>query len=460
MDLWQTQKSAFTLLVCLALSACTSLNPANLTATGTDPEVVKVTNTLLPRTETRTPIQAAWWQKFNDPLMTSLIQEAWKANPDLASAQASVKAARAQGVIAGASLLPSLSGSGSIRDSKGSGTSLTAGMDASWELDFWGANRLAATAAQRDAQATQASYEDVKASLAAEVASAYVNLRLAQASLSSSRQSNKSRLETVNLTNLRKQAGLASGLDTEQARLSLGQTQAQLPALEGSVQRANYALAALTGKAPNALEKQLAAGKPIPNAKGRLNPQIPANALRQRPDIRAAEYKVAAASARVDEAKANLYPNFNLGGSLGLSGLNVGDLLDTTNLARSLLASISAPLLDGGRLKQQVVVRDANYEQALATYQKTLLGALQEVANALATLASIQKQQPILNQNLQLAKSTENLARLSYNAGTADFQNVLDAQRSVLSAQDSVLSAQANYSLALISLYKAVGGAW
>lgn len=443
--------------ICLALAAC-----APMTETSKTPHAaVQTANQSLGTVKTkRAPIQAAWWQKFNDPLMTALIQEAWQANPDLASAQASVKSARAQGVIAGASLLPSLASSGSARTANGSGTSLSAGMDASWELDFFGANRLASAAAQSDLKAAEASYEDVKASLAAEVASAYVNLRLAQARLGVAQQNSKSRKETVNLTNLRQQVGLTSGLEVEQSKLSLGQTQAQIPALEGAVARSKYALAVLTGKTPAALDQHLKVAKPIPNATGRLSAEIPANVLRQRPDLRAAEYRVAAASARLGEAKANLNPSFNLGGSLSLTGKNLGDLLDINSLARSLLASMSAPLFDGGRLKQQVVVRDAAYEQAVAAYQKTVLSALQDVANNFATLAALQKQQPILAQNLQLARSAENLARLSYNAGTADFQNVLDAQRSVLSAQEGLLSAQADYSLALISLYKAVGGSW
>lgn len=453
----QLRPAVLAVSVCWVLAAC-----APITETRKTPNAVVQTATQqLTTVKThRAPVQAAWWQKFNDPLMTTLIQEAWQANPDLASAQASVKAARAQGVIAGASLLPSLSSSGSARTANGSGTSLSAGVDASWELDFFGANRLATAAAQSDVKAAEASYADVKASLAAEVASAYVNLRLAQARLGVSQQNSKSRKETVNLTNLRQQVGLSSGLEVEQSKLSLGQTQAQIPAMEGAVARAKYSLSALTGKTPEALDQRLKVAKPIPNATGRLTPEIPANALRQRPDIRAAEYKVTAASVRVGEAQVNLKPSFNLAGSLSLAGKNLGDLLDINNLARSLLASITAPLFDGGRLKQQVVVRDAAYEQAVAAYQKTVLSALQDVANSFATLAAVQRQQPILAQNLQLARSAENLARLSYNAGTADFQNVLDAQRSVLSVQESLLSAQADYSLSLISLYKAVGGSW
>ena len=449
--------AVLTVSICWTLAACAPMTDTRQTPTA----AVQMANKALATVKTnRAPIQAAWWQKFNDPLMTALIQEAWQANPDLASAQASVKTARAQGVIAGASLFPSLAASGSARTANGSGTSLSTGLDAGWELDIFGANRLANAAAQSDLKAAEASYEDVKASLAAEVASAYVNLRLAQARLGVAQQNRQSRQETARLTGLRQQAGLSSGLELEQSKLSLGQTQAQLPALDGAVSRSKYALAVLTGKTPEALNQRLTVAKPIPNSTGRLKAEIPANALRQRPDLRAAEFRVAAASARVGEAKANLNPSFNLSGSLSLSGKNLGDLFDINSLVRSLLASISAPLFDGGRLKQQVVVRDAAYEQAVAAYQKTLLSALQEVANSFATLAALQKQQPILVQNLQLARSTEQLARLSYDAGTADFQNVLDAQRSVLSAQESVLSAQADSSLALISLYKAVGGAW
>jgi outer membrane protein TolC len=169
---------------------------------------------------------------------------------------------------------------------------------------------------------------------------------------------------------------------------------------------------------------------------------------------------VTAASLRVGEAKANLYPSFNLGGSLSLSSLSLADLLDTSSIARSLLASISAPLFDGGKLKQQVIAKDAAREQAVASYQKTILGALQDVANSFSTLQSLRQSQPMLANNLTLARNAEKLAQLSYDAGTADFQSVLDAQRNVLSAQDSLLSAQAQNTQTIISLYKAVGGAW
>lgn len=455
----QLRPTVLTVSVCLALAAC-----APITGTNTTPEsVVQTTNQQLATLKTnRAPLQAAWWQKFNDPLMTALIQEAWQANPDIISTQASLRAARAQGVVAGASLLPTVSSGSSLQTSNGGGskTGMSLGVDASWELDLFGGNRLSNVATQNEVKAAEAGYEDVKASLAAEVASAYVNLRLAQARLGVAQQNIKSRKDAANLTKLRQQAGLSSGLDVEQSKLSLGQTEGQIPSMEGAIARAKHALAVLTGKTPTALDQRLKVTKPIPNATGRLTPEIPANALRQRPDIRAAEYRIVAAKARVGEAQAALYPKFSLSGSLGLSGANLGNLLNVNNLTSSLANSISAPLFDGGRLKQQVVMQESAYDQAVAAYQKSILTALQDVANNFVTLATLQKQQPLLAETLQFARNAEHLARLSYNAGTADFQNVLDAQRSVLDAQEGLLSAQAEYSLALISLYKTVGGSW
>ena len=444
-------------LVCIALVACApTANTRNAASGATTPRMQ--VDKALP-TPQRAPIQAGWWQKFSDPLMTVLIQEALQANPDIKTAQANLRSARAQRAITSASLLPSLSAGASARHSGGT-DSFGATLDASWEADIFGGNQLATRAADADVQASQANLEDVKASLAAEVASNYVNLRLAQAKLAVAKQSLASRNQTAHLTGLKQQAGLASGLELEQSKLSVGQSEAQIPSLENSVTQAQNAIALLTGATPQAMQARLAAVGEIPSVAEQVADAIPANAIRQRPDIRAAEYKVQAAKLRIGEAQANQYPSFNLGGSLSASSLNLGDLLDPASIARSLLASISAPLFDGGKLKQQVVVKDAAYQQAVASYQKAVLSALQDVANGFADLATVRQQQPILVQNVALARNTEKLAKLSYDAGTADFQNVLDAQRNVLSAQDSVLSAQAAHSQAVIALYKAVGGAW
>lgn len=440
--------------VCLAVTACTP--SASLRDTAVEDTSTRIDAT---RSASRTPIQAAWWQRFNDPLLTSLIQEALQANPDIKTAQASLRSARAQRAIAGASLLPGLSAGATVRNGD-NGESYGLSMDASWEVDIFGTNRLASSAAAADVKASQASLEDVKASLAAEVASDYVNLRLAQARLGLSRQTLASRAETARLIGLKQQAGLASGLEVEQANLSQGQSEAQIPDMENTIAQSQHALATLTGKAPEALDGRLSGAGRIPAVALQLADNIPANAIRQRPDIRAAEYKVQAASLRIGEAKANRYPSLNLGGTLSYNSPSLATLLDPASIARSLLASISAPLFDGGKLKQQVEVSSASHDQAVAAYQKAVLGALQDVANAFSSLRSLNQQQPILVKNVGLAQSAEKLAQLSFDAGTVDFQNVLDAQRNLLGAQESQLAAQAATAQAVISLYKAVGGAW
>ncbi len=433
---------------CMAVSACSPA--ANIRAS-----TVRVIPAGIPRAD---PTQ--WWQQaFNDPLLSALIREALQANPDMTTAQANLRIARAQRSIASADLLPSLSGSGSANRAA-SNASYSATLDASWEADLFGSNRLAAKAADADLQASQANLDALKVSLAAEVASSYVNLRLAQARLAISRQSLASRTETVSLTTLKQQAGLASALELTQANLSLGQVQAQIPALVNSLIQSRHALAVLTGKPPPALNARLQAHKPIPRAALKRLGNIPANALRQRPDLRAAEYGILAAKLRVKAANADRYPSLRLGGALNANDRNLSDLLDAASITRSLLASVSAPLFDAGRLRQQVEIRDANRQQALAQYQKTLLGALHDVANAFSSLNAVRQQQPLLAHNVQLARSAEHLAQLSYDAGMVDFPNVLDAQRAVLGAQDSLLSAQAEQAQAVISLYKAIGGTW
>ncbi|MEZ5538170.1 MAG: efflux transporter outer membrane subunit [Thiolinea sp.] len=445
-------------IICILFSvaACSTSNVGGAASPAAQVPIVKSQHIV--STGTRKPIQASWWQQFGDPQLTALIQQALQNNPDISSAQASLQSARAQSSIAAAGLLPGLSAGGSARHN-GDNASFSASLDASWEADIFGANRLASQSANVGVQTAQAGLEDVKASLAAEVARNYVNLRLAQARLSTAQQNLKSREQNSQLIRLRQQAGQVSGLEVDQAQLSVNQIRAQLPALQNTVSQSQQALATLTSQPVSAVQSRLKVSKGIPLARYQLA-NVPAEALRQRPDIRAAEYRVQAAALNVQEAKANLRPAFRLGGSLNLSSLKLTDLLDTGNLARSLLASVSAPLFDGGKLQQQVVIRDAAYQQAVAAYKKALLQAVADVANSFGSLEALRQQKPLLVQNLQLAKSAEQLAQLNFAAGRDNYQTVLDAQRTVLSSQEALLAAQADETQSMISLYKAVGGAW
>ncbi|HPQ94092.1 MAG TPA: TolC family protein, partial [Thiolinea sp.] len=297
--------------ISLMLSACSGLSVPDSPQPAVPQDSKALQNPRISPETRRQPVQASWWQQFGDATLTGLIDQALKAHPDISSAQASLQSARAQGAIADAGLLPSLSGSGSARRSSGS-NSFSAGMDASWELDLFGANRLAARSAALDVNNAEAGLEDAKASMAAEVARNYVNLRLSQARLANAHQNLKSRQQSRQLVELRYQAGLVSQLDVEQARLSVNQIQAQVPALEAGITQYQQALATLTVQPVAALEPRLKRSSGIPAPRRTLADRVPAEALRQRQDLRAAGYRLQAAALRVQEAKANQYPSFRL----------------------------------------------------------------------------------------------------------------------------------------------------
>jgi len=407
-------------------------------------------------------IDVDWWQRFDDPLLLDLIGDALAANPDLQSAQASLRAARAQSVIAGAALKPELSGGGSASRNEDR-SSYGSGLDAGWALDIFGGNRDSARASREDLLASSASLEDAQVSLATEVASSYVNLRQAQTQMDILQRNLAAQRETAALIEARYRVGLDSELEYTQSRLSVGQLQAQLPAQESSVRQSMHALALLSGEEPGALNARLqrAGGVPYFAPSGGITEEaISAELVRRRPDLRVAEHNVTAASYRRDAAEAARYPSFRLGGSLNFNSLALSDLFDSTSMARSLLGSISVPLFNGGRLKEQVTVRDAQYEQALNGYRKTLLTALGDVANAFAALDSSEQRIPQLSENLELARDNQELAFARYQAGAVNFQTVIDSQRQVLSAEESLLRARAENSLAAIGLYRALGGSW
>lgn len=407
----------------------------------------------------RPAISAEWWQRFNDPQMTSLIQIALQAHPNIRSAQASLQSARAKNRIAGASLLPTVNSSASASRNN-SGDSYSLGIGASWEADIFGANGMERDATGYEMQSAQANLEDVKAALAAEVATTYVLLRSGQASLAISQQGLSKQEETFKLVSLKQQAGLATGLAVDQASLSLGQTKAKIPAQQNSINQSQAALVALTGLSAEEITKRVSGTGSIPSVSFSLLNNIPADMIRQRPDIRMAEYGVLASSLRVSISQTALYPSLSLSGSLGLSSLSLSDLIDPAEIAKSLIASITAPLFNGGKLRQQVVIQQSSEQVALANYDKAIRSAINDIADALSDLQSLRQQEPILVNNLQLARSNEKLSQLSYEAGEDDFTSVLTAQSTTLSAEQSLSAAKAEFAQAVIRVYKAIGGAW
>ena len=407
---------------------------------------------------------ALWWQRFDDPALTALVTQALQANTDVNIARAALLQARAQRDLQSATAGPSLSASGSAQRSQtGSAAGsnrFQAGFDASWEPDVFGGNRAAVDASEADARAADTSLANVQVSLAAEVAAGYIELRGLQARLAIARSNLDLQAETLQITRWRNQAGLVSSLDVEQAVTSTEQTRAQIPVLQTGVAQSLNALAVLTGQAPGALQATLGTPAAVPPAPAGLALAFPAETLRQRPDVRTAELRVGAALARVDAAEAARYPSFRLGGSLGLSALTLGTLTNGASVVRSLLASVSVPLFDGGAAKAQVRSQAAALEQARLSYQSTVLTALKDVEDALVALQGDTERLARLQAAASAAANAELLARQRYQSGLIDFRTVLDTQRSLLSAQDSVASTLASLSADHVRLYKALGGGW
>ncbi len=405
-----------------------------------------------------------WWQRLGDPALSDLVARALADNPDLRTARARVREARARRGLTGKGYLPDLTASVSVSASRTSGGTGadhdSAGFDASWEPDIFGATRHAVSAAQAELQATEASQHDTQVTLVAELALAYVDLRALQARLSIARDNLDRQTETLELTSWRAQAGLTSDLDVEQARTNVGQTRAQIPTLEAGQAEAEHRLAVLIGEPPAALHERLATPGPIPTAPARLSIGIPADTLRQRPDVQAAERRLAAETARLGQARAALFPSLRLSGSIGIDALSLGGLTSAETVVRSLLGGLTAPIFDRGKIRRQIEIQDAVQEQALATYESTVLTALQDVEDALASLASAERRQQALTTATQAARAAAELARKQYEAGLIGYQTVLDTERSLLAVEDSLKSAEADGTTALIRLFKALGGGW
>lgn len=409
-----------------------------------------------------------WWQGLNDEQLSSLVEEALQNSPDLHSAQAKLREARARRELASGNRFPTVTASASARGSRSSSAnagyvtshSYEAGFDASWEADVFGGQRRALEAAEADLAASQASLYDTQVSLAAEVALNYVELRSYQARLAIARDNLATQSETLQITDWRAQAGLATALDVEQARTNREQTQATIPVLDTNLTQAEHRLAVLLGQTSGMLHERLATLTALPQLPDHVATGIPADTLRQRPDVRMAERKLAAETARIGAAEAERYPGFSLGGTFGWKALTLGALGGAGSVVSSLLGNVTQTLFDGGRISSRIEAQNAVQQQAMAAYEKSVLVALEDVENALVSYANNRERQATLRKAAQAARNAAQLARQLFESGNADFQKVLDAERSRLNSEDNLASSEAEGLTALISLYKALGGGW
>jgi len=411
---------------------------------------------------------SAWWTRLNDPVLASLIAHALTDSPNVRSAQARLREARARRNLASANRFPTVTAgvlatrvTTSERAGRGTTQSLyDASFDASWEPDVFGGTRRALEAATADLAASQADFRATQVSLAAEVALNYVEVRSFQARVAIAAANLASQEETLQLTQWRAQAGLTSVLDVEQATTTVEQTRAQIPTLEISLAEAENRLAILLGQAPGALADLLVTPRGVPRISGDIAIGIPADTLRQRPDLRAAERRLAAETARIGQQTALRYPSFALSGSLGVEALTFGALTASGAAFSQLVASVAATVFDAGRIRQQIEIQGALQEQALRSYESAVLTALEEVENALVSLARTRQRSLALDKAVRSARNAAELARHRYAAGITDFQTVLDTQRTVLNAEDSLESTAAEHISSVIQLYKALGGGW
>ena len=409
-----------------------------------------------------------WWETFGDEQLTALVRRAVEGNLDVRTAMSRVREARATTRSTRTQLWPSADVGGSAR---ASGTGNEAGVsgvtglytlsiDASWEIDAFGGIRSTIDAASATAEARAADLQDVLITLTADVALNYIDIRSLQRRLEIARSNVDLQQETLELTQFRAQAGLATDLDVQQALSNVESTRAQIASLEGQVGQSIHAIAILLGRPPAELNAEFAAPAPIPEAPIETTLGLPAEALRRRPDVRSAERQLAAQFAQVNVARADLYPSFRLAGSIGLESLSLATLLVPGAQFWNAGPSASTRLFDRRQLRENLIVQSERQEQAARSYETSVLRALQEVEDSLTDLAQEQIRRGHLAAAANAAQQAADLSLQLYNTGLRDFRDVLDAQRSLLTLQDSLASSDTAMSSDLVRLFKAVGGGW
>ncbi len=413
-------------------------------------------------------ILAEWWTLLKDPLLNSIIHQAIAGNLDLEQARSRLLQARANRDISSAGLLPSLDASGSLTRNRSSSnssggidrTTYSVGFDAGWELDLFGGRRRTVEAAEAKVEASREDLRDVLVSLLAEVAQNYIDVRTYQTRLQIAQDNLVAQQEIFALTEARYQSGLTSELALQQARYLVSSTRAQIPDLQTGLANAANAVAVLLGRPPGSLNDQLKERAPLPTLPLSVAVGIPADTLRSRPDIRKAERLLAAQTAQIGVATAELYPTFQLSGSVGLDALSIGKLINSGSGSYSFGPSFSWPVFDAGAIQGNIQLQTSLQQEALAGYKATVLLALKEVENALVAYAREQQRYQALRDSVDAAEQASALAEMQFQAGLVNFTEVLDTRRSLLSFQDQATQSSAAMTGNLIRLYKALGGGW
>lgn len=417
------------------------------------------------------------YEGFQDPMLGALIQQACQQNLDIQLARSRLAQARAELGVVDAARWPNVEATGSVTHqykSRNAGQVATgsgpesnvyqAGFDASWELDLFGSVKRQVEAATADYQAAMASERQMRVTMEAEVARTYFQLRGLQLRLKIARENLAAQSQSVDLAKARFDAGLTNDLDLAQAQSLYASTKATLPLLQMQIQQTLNAMAILLGRPPQDFgadlwqpgEATLARlGQPWPMP---LPLGLPSELLRRRPDIQQAERQLAAATARTAQATAAFYPRFMLNGTAGLSSVEPSDFFEGGSRYYSIGPSVRWPILNFGRLDSQLKVQNEVQQQALTTYQKTILQALAEVENALVSYCREQDRLAALGENLSAQQRAWALSQDLYARGLTPYVNVLDSQRQLLAVQDQVAQSQVAVTQSLVALFKSLGG--
>ena len=425
---------------------------------------------------------ARWWTSFNDPLLNSLVERAVRSNLDLRQAEARIREARALRAVTASGEWPTLDVATSYTRNRssenafaitpqGGGTSrpsggnldqnfYRAGFDASWEIDVFGGVRRSVEAADATIEATVENRRAALVTLLGDVAKNYIDLRGFQHRIEVAQANLKAQQETLDLTKVRFQAGLASDLEVAQAEGQLNTTAAQIPTLESLLKQAAHRLDVLLGSPPGALADELSPNAPIPALPPEVLVGLPSELLRRRPDIRSAERQLAAATAQVGAATADLFPKFSLTGAAGLQSISASDWFTGRSRFWSIGPTLSWPIFDAGRIRANIEIRNAQQEQALTQYEKTILTAFEDVENSLVNYSREQARYRSLSQAVAGNRRAAELSNELYTRGLVDFLNVLENQRALYASENDLAQSEAAMAANLVSLYKALGGGW
>lgn len=478
---WQSLRVLAPVVLLLAVPACTKLGPdfESPQAPATEAWLEQGN----PKIKAEEAESSSWWRVFEDPKLNELIQKAYRQNLNLRTAGLRVLEARARlGIAVGNQYPQQQEGTGGYSLNRTSENApnnantnrsfgdLTVGLDTAWEIDFWGRFQRAIESADADLGATIADYDDLLVSLTADVASFYVLMRQAEERLRIARTNAEIQKESLRIAQVRFDNGAVTELDVQQAKALLADTLSFIPQFETDRRQAQNALSVLLGTTPREIQSIVEAPGEIPNAPTEVAIGIPNELLRRRPDIRRAELVAAAQSAQIGIAESDLYPRFSLAGFVGFetshsggrqsNDAGLGDIFKGGSFTGSVGPSFRWPILNYGRLKNNVRVQDARFQQLVTDYQDSVLRAYQEVEDGLVGFLNAQDQAKFLGESVAAYQRSVDLSLLQYREGTVDYIRVLDTQRFLVDAQDRLAISQGSIALNLVTTYRALGGGW